>query len=447
MNKYHFIGIGGIGMSALARILLQKGACVSGSDRASTEITKGLKALGAQIFERHLAEHVTPEMTLIFSSSIPKNNPEYEKAISLNLPILHRSEMLSELMHGKRGLLVTGTHGKTTTSGLLAYVLSHEGLDPAYAIGGIIKSLKGNGAFGSGEYFVAEADESDGSFLHHPAYGAIITNLEREHLDFWKTQEALIEGFREFASHVEGPLFWCSDDPGLKALSLSGYRYGFEEGADLQILSFTQRGWKSYFDLAFKGKTYSNIELNLIGKHNVLNAAAVFGLAMLLNVSEHAIRQSFKTFEGMGRRADYKGSEGGIDIYDDYGHHPTEIAVTLRGIRAAIQEKRLIVAFQPHRFTRTQDLYREFGPAFKEADLVIITEIYSAGEAPIPGITSDLLIKEIAKESHPLFCPRDEIVERLAEILKAGNVLVTQGAGDITAVAPLLLDRLKKVSC
>lgn len=446
-KHYFFIGIGGIGMSALAQILLQKGVSVSGSDVASSPITDSLQKLGAKIYLEHSENNITEPSVIIYSSAISEDNPEMRAAKRRGCPFLHRSELLRELMHNDVSLLVTGTHGKTTTSSLLTHLLVDSNFHPSFAVGGIIKGLNTNGSFGGGPYFVAEADESDGSFLKYTPFGAIITNIDDEHFDYWKTREALVQGFKQFAEKVTSQehLFWCGDNEALRVLQIKGISYGFEEGNDLRVQNFRQNGWKIFFDLRFNGKTYSEIEIPLIGGHNVLNAASVFGMGMRVNIPEEKIRRAFISFKGVNRRIDFKGECKSIAAYDDYAHHPTEIFATLRAMRHAIEKRRLVVAFQPHRFTRTRDCFAEFGPAFMPADILILTDIYSAGETPIEGITTENLLKKIEHDcvSGVKYSHRTNLPHFLRSILKTNDVLVTMGAGDITKVGPEVLAQLQ----
>jgi len=445
-NRYHFIGIGGIGMSALAQILLQKGISVSGSDVAPSYITDALQKLGAKIYFEHAENNIDEPMVIVYNSMITEDNPEMRAGKRRGCPLWHRSDLLYDLMHKDASLLVTGTHGKTTTSALLAHVLVEANLHPSFAIGGMIKSLGCNGNYGMGPYFVAEADESDGSFLKYNPFGSIITNIDEDHFDYWKTKEKLIAGFAQYASRVSSPehLFWCGDDDVLHSLHLKGIKYGFDEGNDLRVVSFRQNGWKNLFDVQFEKKHYPDIEIPLIGGHNVLNAAACFGLAIRLNISEKNIRNAFASFQGVGRRADFKGECKSISAYDDYAHHPTEIFSTLRAIKLAIDKRRLVVAFQPHRFTRTRDCFAEFGPAFSAADLVILTDIFSAGEKPIEGINAPLLLKKIQEscQADVRYSKRADLVPCIRSLLKQNDVLVTMGAGDITKIGPEVLSEL-----
>ena len=446
-DQYHFIGIGGIGMSALATILLQRGVRVTGSDIAPSHVTEQLQKKGAEIFVGHSPQHINPSSTIVYSSDIKEENPEVQHARSQGSQFLHRSELLHRLMEGYSPLLVTGTHGKTTTSSLLAHLLVDAGLDPSFAIGGVVQSLNANGGYGRGSYFVAEADESDGSFLNYTPFGAIITNIDNDHLAYWNTLDGLVAGFKTFANGVESPehLFWCGDDEMLSSLKLAGFSYGFDAKNDLYIENFRQTGWNNTFDISFEGVEYTEIEIPLVGGHNVLNAAAVFGMGIMTKIPDEKIRKAFADFRGVARRAEYKGECSGIAVFDDYAHHPTEIFATLRAIKQAIGHRRLIVAFQPHRYTRTRDCLHEFGPAFEPADCVVLTDIYAAGEMPIGGIKTDVVLAKI-KEGSSMdvrYVPRVQLPEYLFGFLKPDDVLVTMGAGDITKVGPNVLKLLK----
>ncbi len=447
-KHYHFIGIGGVGMSALARILLRKGEKVTGSDRRNSPIIERLSKEGAEIQIGHDSGKVGRPNAIVYSTDIPKENPEYLFAKAERIPILHRSELLAQMLKGYAPLLVTGTHGKTTTASLLAHVLVEAGLDPSYALGGYLNEVDGNGRHGRGLYFAVEADESDGSFLNYPSFASIITNLEHDHMNYWKTEEALLDGFAKFGKQVGSKhhLFWCGDDPLLKSLKLQGYSYGFHDKCDLVIDSFSQQGWAMEFDLSFKGKHYKNIKIPLIGAHNVLNAAAVFGLARQLDVDDKVIRKGFESFRGIGRRLERKGGAKEIEIYDDYAHHPTEIFATLRALKHATHGKRVVVAYQPHRYSRTKYCLDDYAEAFESADQVILTDIYAASEIPMPDITPQKVLDRIKKDGYKTICfvERENLTKYLSKFLQAGDVLITMGAGDITLVGPALLDELEK---
>jgi UDP-N-acetylmuramate--alanine ligase len=344
---YHFIGVGGIGMSALARILLQRGCQVSGSDLKKSRLLEQLAREGAVIQIGHNESAIRPGDTVVFNSDIPPDNAEMKRARELNLVIMHRSDLLHDLMKEQKSLLVTGTHGKTTTTALLTAVLIEWESDPSFVIGGILRSLNTNARSGMGRYFVAEADESDGSFLKTPAYGAIVTNLEKEHLSYWKTEKNLAYGFSCFLSQVQNQshLVWCGDDPSLQSLRPAGISYGFSKSVQCQILKYTPVRNGIRFDLCWQGITYRDIELALYGQHNALNGTAVFALAHSLGVPEEIIRRAFHRFAGTARRLEWIGSVQHIDVFDDYGHHPTEIARTIKALRDRVRERRIIVVF------------------------------------------------------------------------------------------------------
>lgn len=441
MDSYHFIGIGGIGMSALARILLKRGASVQGSDLASTYVTESLKNAGVQVFSHHNPSHLPSHCITVYGSAIKPDHPEYAAAMEKQFPLLHRSDLLAQLMQGYQTLLVTGTHGKTTTSCLLAHVLQTAGCEPTFALGGVALNFTSNGDHGKGNYFVAEADESDGSFLKYPSLGAIITNIGEEHLDYWKTKNALIEGFRQFAARVPSLLWWCADDPILSSLKLHGQSYGESAAADLRITRWSQHQFSLDFDVAYKGQNYLHLQLPLLGHHNILNSAAVLGLSLDLGISESLIRQAFASFQGVKRRLEKKGEKKGILFLDDYAHHPTEIKTTLRGLRKAVGEKRLISIFQPHRYTRLSSCWKEFLTAFEETDVLFITDIWSAGETPIQDIEIGKLTKEI-QERIPIpviYGSRSSLSKAITQFLRPHDVVITLGAGDITDLCNELL--------
>lgn len=447
MEKCHFIGIGGIGMSGLASILLGKNIQVSGSDLAPSKITENLANSGANIYFGHSEKYISPEMTVIYNTDIKAENPEYAAALQLKCQMLHRSDLLGVLMQQKRSLAVAGTHGKTTTSSLLAWVLHQAGVEPSYAIGGVIPQLQGNAAYHKGEYFVAEACESDGSFLNYESYGAIVTNIDCDHMDHYKTETALIDAFQKFMGKVNSSehLFWCGDDQHLIKMGFkNGISYGFGDDCALRAENFCQNGWKVFFDIIFRGKTYTHVEVSLTGKHNALNALAVFGLCLSLGIPEVAIRQGLRSFSGVERRCEVKGDWQNILFLDDYGHHPTEIRATLAAIKKAIQGRRLVVAYQPHRYSRAKECMGMYAKVFDQADELFVTEIYAARETAIAGVSHEQIIGEIQETSPQCrFASRSSIAEILSKFLKPHDVLVTLGAGDITKVGPETLSFLK----
>lgn len=447
-KKCHFIGIGGIGMSGLARILLARKNEVSGSDLASNYVTEELTKSGAQIYYGHAAHHVPQHMTVVYSSDIKESNPEYQQALSLKCDLLHRSEMLRDLMQGYKALAVAGTHGKTTTSSLLTSVLLEAGLDPTFVVGGIISQFKSNAQHGEGDFFVLEADESDGTFLNYHPFGAIITNIDFDHMNFFKDEQNLIKSFASFASQIISydHFFWCGEDARLKNLNLPGFSYGFNEDCRLKGTNFTQKNWTISIDVHFEGHIYQSVEVSLIGRHNALNALAVFGLALKLGIPEEKIRHALKNFKGVGRRCEKKGEVGGTLFLDDYAHHPTEIETTIQGIRKNIGNRRLIGLFQPHRYSRIKDCLGTFGTVFNGLDELIITDIYGAGETPVPGLTYKAIFDEIESQgSVPIqYIPRNEIKTALPEFIKPFDVVVTLGAGDITKACGEIIHEYEK---
>ncbi len=431
MKSAHFLGIGGIGMSALAHILLEKGVTVSGSDLKNIS---HLEKLGVA-----RTDTLPQEGPIVYSTAIKEDHPQFVEAKKAGLPLLHRSELLAKLLEEKKGLLVAGTHGKTSTSALLSWILYHAGLNPSYAVGGILKNLDKNGGYGEGNYFALEADESDGSFLRYDGEGAIITNIEKEHLDYWKTEKDLVEGFKKMAARIQNKklLFWCADDPLLSQLNLPGTSYGRK--GELKLLSCEQKGAQTTFSARFEGKTYT-VTLPLMGEMLALNALAVLGMALKLGISEDKIQAAFASYQGVKRRQEKIGEINRIAIYDDYAHHPTEIFHTLKSLKKGFGTRRLIALFQPHRYSRTRDLLSEFKTAFEKTDATIITTLYAAGEVPLPGISGKRLAKEV---DHALYISQEKLLSYLPKMLIPGDVLVTLGAGDITALGPKLLEALR----
>lgn len=448
VKHYHFIGIGGIGMSALAKILLEQNHQVSGSDSSASPIIDSLKQLGATVNIGHAKENIKEGSCIVFNSMIGKENPEYIRALELDCPIVHRSAVLKEIGGVFKTLAVTGTHGKTTTSSLLATVCSKASLDPAFAIGGILTESGLNGKNGKGSYFVVEADESDGSFLSYPTYGAIVTNIDDDHMDHFKNLNNLKEHFKTFMNQVlnKNFLLWCYDDLHLRSIAKEGISYGFKAGAEALGSNLRQVGFHQFFDLNFRGKEYCNIELNLIGEHQALNAMAVFVMALLLGIEESVIRASLKSFKGVKRRMEllYEGSK--VKIFDDYGHHPTEIKRTLHALKKALRDERLIVLFQPHRYTRTHDLLSQFAKAFDEADEVIVTDLYSASEEAILGVDAKSVVEAINESSltSACFVAKDSLKEHLVHKIRPHDVIISFNAGDLCKISLEVANHFKK---
>lgn len=448
MSTYHFIGIGGIGMSGLARILLSQGEKVSGSDLSVNPVMESLQKMGAHIYIGHDAKHLPAGATVIFSTDIPEHNPELLHAKAYKYACLHRSELLYKLASKRKVLAVTGTHGKTTTSALLTHVLIEQGIDPSFAVGGMIQGHNSNAHSGTGEYFSLEADESDGTFLQCDYFAAIVTNINTDHLSHYGSWDTLKAAFSKFINKSKDKkrIFYCADDKTLSEVALGGTSYGFSGKAQARISAFRQEGFQSYFTLDFEGKRYTDIQIALTGRHNVLNACAVFILCLALHVPEATIRKAFSSFQGVKRRMEKKGQASSITIYDDYAHHPTEIRASLQALRAAIHERRLVTLYQPHRYSRMQYTMHEFHAAFDAADLVIVTDLYTAGETPIAGVTTEKIIEEIKKsnKAHVVYIPRNALVDGLQAILEPHDVLITLGAGDSTKVGVELLELLQK---
>lgn len=432
-QHYHFLGVGGIGMSALARILVDQGQCVTGTDLAEIPT---LEKIGVRKLEQ-----LPKQGAVVYSSAIQESHPLLLQAKKEARPLLHRSLLLKELMGTQKALLVTGTHGKTSTSSLLTWVLSHAKKEPSFAVGGILQNLQKNGGWGKGEYFVAEADESDGSFLNYQGEGGIVTNLEKEHLAYWKTEDHLCKGFQTFFKQIKNRelFFWCSDDPLLKSLNPPGISYGKQ--GELKLLTCQQEGEHLTFSASFKGKTYDAIQLPLMGEKLALNGLAVFGLALQLGVAEKDIRKAFLTFKGVKRRQEKLGQVNGILIYDDYAHHPTEIKALLEGLRKKTPKGRLVALFEPHRFTRTKEQMEQFSDVFQAADLAVITSIYPAGESPIAGVTGKALANKVGREK-VLFIEKEKLMDFFPKMLLPGDLFVTMGAGGITTFGPKLIEAL-----
>lgn len=447
-KKCHFIGIGGIGMSGLASIMHRKEAVVTGSDVAANALIECLIKNGVQVKIGHDSTCVTADSTVIYSSGIQADNPEYQAALSMQCHMMHRSDLLLALTHNHKLFGITGTHGKTTTTALMAHVLISAGFDPSYAIGGILKKQQMNAEMGKSEIFVAELDESDRSFMKFSPQFPIITNIGCDHMDQYGTKEVLLQSFKEYIDNLSNPenLLWCGDNMYLKEMSPKGVSFGFCDHCQLRAHNYHQDGWNLCFDISFRGKTYSNVSVPLIGSHNALNALAVFGSALLAGVPPEKIFEAFRSFEGVHRRCEKKGEEQGVLVVDDYAHHPTEISSTLHGIRQAVAERRLIVVYQPHRYSRVKDCLGSFAGIFDEADQVYITEIYGAGEKPLTGISHEDIIEEHEQVSataikHVL---RKDVVKTLMAELTPLDVVVTLGAGDVTGIGGELIDSLKK---
>ncbi|HVV69512.1 MAG TPA: UDP-N-acetylmuramate--L-alanine ligase [Gammaproteobacteria bacterium] len=455
VRHIHFVGIGGAGMGGIAEVLLHQGYIISGSDMGKNAMVQRLSGLGAKIFPEHKAQNILGAEIVVVSTAIAEDNPEVIAARLANIPVIARAQMLAELMHSKYGIAIAGTHGKTTTTSLVASILTEGGLDPTFVIGGLLKSAGANAHLGTSEYFVAEADESDASFLFlHPKI-TIVTNVDADHLGTYGGDfECLCDTFIRFLHQLpeDGLAIVCIDDPVIRELLPRITRpvvtYGFDSAAEIRITDFDPQGFQTHFKVrdTHHGEEVV-VSLNLPGAHNVLNATAAIAVAFRLGISGEAVARALQKFAGVGRRMQIYGElpvgKGGVLVIDDYGHHPREIAATWAAIRQAWPERRLVVVYQPHRYTRTRDLFTDFVSVLtKEVDKLILLDVYSAGETPISGADGAALFLAIQShtEGEPVFVPHmDDLPEVLARELRAGDVLLTQGAGSVGGVAPKLM--------
>jgi UDP-N-acetylmuramate--alanine ligase len=444
----HFIGIGGIGMSGIAELLLNLGYRVSGSDLRETDITRRLQSLGGVIFLDHRAEHIEGAEVVVTSSAVRPDNPEVLAARRALLPVIPRAEMLAELMRLKYGIAVAGAHGKTTTTSMVAAVLAKGGLDPTVVIGGRLDIWGTNARLGQGPFLVAEADESDGSFLHLSPTIAIVTNLDREHLDFYRDIDHIRETFLAFLNRLPfyGLAILCLDDPHLPALIpllKKRYRtYGLSAQADLQAREVRQTGLVTSYRFFSAGREWGELQFKLPGLHNVYNSLAAAAVGLELEIPFEKIREAFKQLGGVKRRFQIKGTYRGATVLDDYGHHPTEIRATLNAVRGCWPDRRLIVIFQPHRYSRTQALFEEFTTSFYQADQLIILPIYGAGEDPLEGVNAESLLEAVKAKGHREaagLSSSGEVPDYIQDRLRPGDILVTLGAGDVWKIGEALV--------
>ena len=450
IDGMHFVGIGGVDMGGIAEVMINLGYSVSGSDTSRNALVKRLESLGARVFQGHDAENVAGVDVVIVSSAIAEDNPEVMAARQSRIPVIRRAEMLGELMRFKQGIAIAGTHGKTTTTSLVASVLTEGGMDPTYVIGGKLNSSATNAYLGKSEWLVAEADESDASFLLLQPVIAIVTNIDADHLSSYENDfDRLKQAFVDFLQHLPfyGLAVMCIDDDEVKQLVDQVARpvmtYGFDEQADVMGFNFRQEQMKSCFDVRLPdGSEMRQITLNLPGMHNAQNALAAVAVGWELGLRPTNMRQSFQHFQGIGRRAQPLGSlyidGGSAELYDDYGHHPREVAATVKAIAAGRPDNRLVVVFQPHRYTRTRDLFDDFTEVLSTADVLLLTEVYPAGEAPIPGADGRALARAIRQRGvvDPIFVGEvDAIAQTLRGVLSDGDVVLTLGAGSIGTLA------------
>ncbi len=448
LHTIYMIGIGGSGMSGIAEVLLNLGYRVCGSDIANSPVVQRLRELGATIHVGHAAENVEENVdVLVRSSAIPDDNPEIVMACKRGIPVISRAEMLAELMRLRTGIAIAGTHGKTTTTSLTASIFDTAELDPTVIIGGRFNAYGTNARLGQGEYLIAEADESDGSFLCLFPIINVVTNVDYDHLDHYQNQEAIDEAFLQFMNKVPfyGRNVVCGDDPGIQRILPKVKRpvvtYGFDPENDIRA-EVLRCDATSLFRVLIKGKDYGTITLSHPGKHNILNALAAIGVAREADIAPELCVRGLERFNGVGRRFERKGERDGVLVIDDYGHHPTEIAATLNTIRLVYPERRLVVAFQPHRFSRTHALFAQFCTLFSSVDKLLLLEIYAASEDPIPGVNSHNLaqgIRQFSNTDVACFLNVDELTSALPDILRPGDLLLTLGAGNVTSVGPKFL--------
>lgn len=452
IKKVHFVGIGGIGMSGIAEILLSRGFEISGSDKAMTEITQRLESLGIKIYTGHSADNVKDVDVLVYSSAVSVDNPEVQAAIEKKIPIIKRSEMLAECMRMQYGIGIAGTHGKTTTTSMVGLILTAGNIDPTIIVGGRLSGLGGtNARLGKGEFIVVEADEFDRTFLKLTPTIAALTTLEREHLDTYKDLEDIKSAFIEFANKVPfyGFVVLCLDEPALQdilpEINKKVLTYGLTSQADIRATEIEYDQFKSKFNVVYKGKDLGRVTLRTPGIHNVKNSLAAITIAYELGIDFEVIQKALETFSGVFRRFEVKYDKE-VLVIDDYAHHPTETSATLAGVRSG-WKRRLVAVFQPHLYTRTRDFYQEFGRSFLNTDVFICTDVYPAREEPIAGVTGELIANIAKKFGHKnvIYVPdKNDVPAKLNEIKQDGDIIITMGAGDIWKYGEKFVETLKK---
>jgi UDP-N-acetylmuramate--alanine ligase len=449
-RRIHFVGIGGSGMSGIAEVLLTMGYEVTGSDLKATEVTERLVRLGGRVFTGHAASNVEGAQVVVVSTAVPAENPEVVAARAAEIPVIARAEMLAELMRMKYGVAVGGSHGKTTTTSMVAAVLARGGMDPTLVVGGRLHALGTNARLGHGPFLVAEADESDGSFLRLAPAVTIVTNIDREHLDHYKDLDDIQQAFVYFANRVPfyGVSIVCDDDPGVRGilprLTKRHVRYGTGEGAEIRAERIEDGAEGPRFHVRAFGRDCGSIELRVPGRHNVLNALAAVAVGLEVEIGMGHIAEALAAFPGVARRYELRGEAAGVQVIDDYGHHPTEIAATLA---AARKGGRQLVLFQPHRYSRTAALAAEFGASFADAARVWVLDIYAAGESPIAGVTSRRIVEaaERAGAKHVDYAPdATAAVDAVAREARPGDRVFTLGAGDVWKLADRVLEQLER---
>lgn len=453
IRRIHFVGIGGVGMCGIAEVLLNLGYEVSGSDLKVSPVTERLESFGAQIFVGHRAENAATADVLVVSSAINPANPEVATALERRIPVVPRAEMLAELMRYRHGVAVAGTHGKTTTTSLLASVFAAGGLDPTFVIGGRLTAAGTNAQLGTSRYLIAEADESDASFLHLQPMVAVVTNIDADHMatyegDFNKLKKTFVEFLHNLPFY--GLAVMCLDDPVVREILPQVKRptvtYGFSEEADIRAINVRQQGMQTHFTVLRRDCEPLEVSVNMPGNHNVLNALATIAIATDEGIPDEAILQGLSGFQGVGRRFQVYGElpvEGGsVMLVDDYGHHPTEVAAVIKAVRGGWPSRRLVIVYQPHRYSRTRDLYDDFVQVLGDANVLLLMEVYPAGEEPIPGADSRHLCHSIRQRGKldPIYIERGaELAPLVQPLLRAGDILICQGAGDVGGLAPQLM--------
>ncbi|RDK95850.1 UDP-N-acetylmuramate--L-alanine ligase [Enterobacillus tribolii] len=459
VRHIHFVGIGGAGMGGIAEVLANEGYQISGSDLAPNPVTQQLSELGAEIYFHHRPENVRDASVVVVSTAISADNPEIVAARELRIPVIRRAEMLAELMRFRHGIAVAGTHGKTTTTAMVSSIYAEAGLDPTFVNGGLVKSAGTHARLGSSRYLIAEADESDASFLHLQPMVAIVTNIEADHMDTYHGDfENLKQTFINFLHNLPfyGRAVMCIDDPVIRELLPRVGRqittYGFSDDADVRVENYQQHGAQGTFELLRQDKPVLTVTLNAPGRHNALNAAAAVAVATEEGIEDDAILRALVNFQGTGRRFDFlgefslenvNGKAGKAMLVDDYGHHPTEVDATIDAARAGWPDRRLVMVFQPHRYTRTRDLYDDFAHVLAKVDVLLMLEVYPAGEAPIPGADSRSLCRTIRGRGRldpVLVTEAAQLPATLAQFLEPGDLILTQGAGNIGKVARTLAE-------
>ena len=459
IQRIHFVGIGGIGMSGIAEVLLNLGYKVSGSDLKSSAVTQRLAGLGATIFEGHRTENVSDAEVVVTSSAISAENSEVDRAHELHIPVIQRAEMLAELMRLKYGIAIAGMHGKTTTTSMVAAVLAAGGLDPTVVVGGRVDAMGSNARLGKSQYLVAEADESDRSFLKLSPILSVVTNIDREHMDCYRNMRDVKKTFIEFMDRAPfyGMIVACNDDPLLRRLLPEVQRrtvtYGTRRGSDFLIKTQETKQSRngdarplSRFHVRFQGKDLGEFSLHVPGLHNVLNATAAIAVGVGLDVNVESIQSALDQFRGVDRRFQLRGTVAGVSVIDDYGHHPTEIKATLAAARQCGFGK-IHVIFQPHRYSRTRDLMEEFTGAFNDADSLFVLDIYAASESPIEGITAEVLAQKIRDKTLRVgryAGSTTEAIDLAVDIAREGDMILTLGAGSVSQLGPMILQKLKE---